>query len=165
MHLSASLAGTDASTFCCVTCLHTATHVHCCSSESGGNMIQTRRTERVLLTLVLYSSWATGAYGRSSSSSLRSLTGQGGETMSFLAWIILGLIAGFIGSKIVNRRGEGMLLDILLGVVGAFAGGWLFHMFGASGVSGLNLYSLLVAVIGSVVLLVLYHALRRRRAW
>jgi uncharacterized membrane protein YeaQ/YmgE (transglycosylase-associated protein family) len=85
--------------------------------------------------------------------------------MSFLAWIILGLIAGFIGSKIVNRRGEGMLLDILLGVVGAFAGGWLFHMFGASGVSGLNLYSLLVAVIGSVVLLVLYHALRRRRAW
>jgi len=127
-------------------------------------MIQPRRTQRVLLALVLYSSWATGAYGRSSSS-LRSLTGQGGETMSFLAWIVLGLIAGFIGSKIVNRRGEGILLDILLGVVGAFAGGWLFHIFGASGVSGLNLYSLFVAVIGSVVLLVLYHALRRRRAW
>ncbi|HXB74574.1 MAG TPA: GlsB/YeaQ/YmgE family stress response membrane protein [Candidatus Acidoferrales bacterium] len=86
--------------------------------------------------------------------------------MSFLAWIVLGLFAGFIGSKIVNRRGEGILLDILLGVVGAFAGGWLFHIFGAPGVSGLNLYSLLVAVIGSVVFLVLYHALRsRRRAW
>jgi uncharacterized membrane protein YeaQ/YmgE (transglycosylase-associated protein family) len=85
--------------------------------------------------------------------------------MSFLAWIVLGLIAGFIGSKIVNRRGEGILLDILLGVVGAFAGGWLFHIFGAPGVGGLNLHSLLVAVIGSVVLLVLYHALRRRRAW
>jgi uncharacterized membrane protein YeaQ/YmgE (transglycosylase-associated protein family) len=85
--------------------------------------------------------------------------------MSFLAWVVLGLIAGFISSKLVNSRGEGMLRDILLGVVGAFAGGWLFRIFGAHGVSGLNLYSLFVAVIGSVVLLVLYHALRRRRAW
>lgn len=85
--------------------------------------------------------------------------------MSFLAWIVLGLIAGFIGSKIVNRRGEGILLDVLLGVVGAFAGGWLFHLFGAHGVSGLNIYSLFVAVVGSVVLLVIYHAFRRRRAW
>ena len=126
-------------------------------------MIQPRKTYRLLLALVLYSSWAIGAYGRSSSS-LRSLTGQT-ETMSFLAWKVLGLIAGFIGSKIVNRKGEGILLDVLLGVVGAFAGGWLFHMFGASGVSGLNLYSLFVAVIGSVVFLVLYHAIFRRRAW
>jgi uncharacterized membrane protein YeaQ/YmgE (transglycosylase-associated protein family) len=85
--------------------------------------------------------------------------------MSFLTWLVLGLIAGFIGSKIVNSRGDGILLDILLGIVGAFAGGWLFQTFGASGVSGLNLYSVCVAVIGSVVLLVLYHALRRRRAW
>jgi uncharacterized membrane protein YeaQ/YmgE (transglycosylase-associated protein family) len=85
--------------------------------------------------------------------------------MSFLAWVVLGLIAGFIGSKLVNSRGEGMLRDILLGVVGAFAGGWLFRIFGAHGVSGLNLYSLFVAVIGSVVLLVLYHATRRRRLW
>jgi uncharacterized membrane protein YeaQ/YmgE (transglycosylase-associated protein family) len=85
--------------------------------------------------------------------------------MSFLAWIVLGLIAGFIASKIVNRRGEGLVLDILLGVVGAFAGGWLFHLFGASGVSGLNLYSLFVAVIGATVLLSLCHLVRRRRAW
>jgi uncharacterized membrane protein YeaQ/YmgE (transglycosylase-associated protein family) len=86
--------------------------------------------------------------------------------MSFLAWIALGLVAGFIGSKIVNRKGEGILLDILLGIVGALAGGWLFHIFGAPGVSGLNLYSLFVAVTGSTVFLVLYHALfRRRRAW
>jgi uncharacterized membrane protein YeaQ/YmgE (transglycosylase-associated protein family) len=119
---------------------------------------------RFVLTLALYSTLAIGAYGRSSTS-LRSLTGQKSETMSFLAWIVLGLIAGFIGSKLVNRRGEGILLDILLGVVGAFAGGWLFHLFGAPGVSGLDLYSLLVAVTGSVVLLVLYHAMRRRRAW
>jgi uncharacterized membrane protein YeaQ/YmgE (transglycosylase-associated protein family) len=85
--------------------------------------------------------------------------------MSFLAWIVLGLFAGFIGSKIVNRRGEGIVLDVLLGVVGAVIGGWLFHSFGAAGVSGLNLYSLFVAVLGSVVLLVVYHALRGRRAW
>jgi uncharacterized membrane protein YeaQ/YmgE (transglycosylase-associated protein family) len=127
-------------------------------------MIQPGKTQRIVGMLVLYSTWAICAYGRSYSS-LRSLTGQTGESMSFLAWIILGLIAGFIGSKLVNRKGEGILLDILLGVVGAFAGGWLFHIFGARGVSGLNLYSLFVAVIGSVVLLVLYHAFRRRRAW
>jgi uncharacterized membrane protein YeaQ/YmgE (transglycosylase-associated protein family) len=81
--------------------------------------------------------------------------------VSFLAWIVLGLLAGFIGSKIVNKEGEGLVLDILLGIVGAILGGWLFNTFGASGVTGLNLYSLLVAVIGSVVLLVLYHAIRR----
>jgi uncharacterized membrane protein YeaQ/YmgE (transglycosylase-associated protein family) len=81
--------------------------------------------------------------------------------MSFVAWIILGLIAGFIGSKLVNKRGEGMILDIFLGIVGAFVGGWLFNTFGASGVTGLNLYSLLVAVVGAVVVLVVYHAIRR----
>jgi uncharacterized membrane protein YeaQ/YmgE (transglycosylase-associated protein family) len=81
--------------------------------------------------------------------------------MSFIAWIILGLLAGFIGSKLVNKRGEGVILDVLLGVVGAVVGGWLFNRFGAVGVTGLNLYSLLVAVIGAVVVLIVYHALRR----
>ena len=81
--------------------------------------------------------------------------------MSILAWIVLGLIAGFVGSKLVNKSGEGMVLDIVLGIVGAIVGGWLFNMFGASGVNGLNLYSLLVAIVGSVVLLVTYHAIRR----
>jgi uncharacterized membrane protein YeaQ/YmgE (transglycosylase-associated protein family) len=81
--------------------------------------------------------------------------------MSYLAWIVLGLVAGFIGSKIVNKTGEGILLDIVLGIVGAVVGGWLFNTFGAAGVTGLNLYSLLVAVIGAVVLLVVYHAIRR----
>ena len=79
--------------------------------------------------------------------------------MSIIAWIILGLIAGFVGSKIVNKRGEGLVRDILLGVIGAVVGGWLFHFFGAAGVTGLNLYSLLVAVIGAIVVLVLYHAI------
>jgi uncharacterized membrane protein YeaQ/YmgE (transglycosylase-associated protein family) len=81
--------------------------------------------------------------------------------MSFLAWIVLGLLAGFIASKIVNKQGEGVILDIVLGIVGALAGGWLFNTFGATGVTGLNLYSLLVAVVGAVVLLVAYHAIRR----
>ncbi|MFZ0501804.1 MAG: GlsB/YeaQ/YmgE family stress response membrane protein [Steroidobacteraceae bacterium] len=84
--------------------------------------------------------------------------------MSFLAWIILGLIAGFVGSKIVNKRGDGLLRDILLGVIGAVVGGWLFNMFGATGVTGLNLYSLLVAVVGAVVVLVIYHAIFGKRS-
>jgi uncharacterized membrane protein YeaQ/YmgE (transglycosylase-associated protein family) len=81
--------------------------------------------------------------------------------MSFLSWIVLGLVAGFIGSKIVNKAGEGILLDIVLGVVGAVVGGWLFTTFGATGVTGLNLYSLLVAVIGAVLALFAYHGIRR----
>lgn len=84
--------------------------------------------------------------------------------MSIIAWIVLGLIAGFIGSKIVNKRGEGLLLDIVLGVIGAVVGGWLFHVFGAAGVTGLNLYSLLVAVVGAIVVLVIYHALTGRKS-
>ena len=82
--------------------------------------------------------------------------------MSFLAWIVLGLLAGFIGSKIVNKSGEGILIDILLGIVGAIVGGWLFNTFGMAGVSGLNLYSFFVAVVGAMVLLVAYHFLVRR---
>lgn len=82
--------------------------------------------------------------------------------MSFIAWIVLGLIAGFIGSKLVNKTGEGVLLDIILGIVGAVVGGWLFSRFGMSGVTGLNVYSMLVAVIGAVIVLVVYHAIRRK---
>jgi uncharacterized membrane protein YeaQ/YmgE (transglycosylase-associated protein family) len=82
--------------------------------------------------------------------------------MSFVAWIILGLIAGFIASKLVNKTGEGMLMDIVLGIVGAVVGGWLFHTFGMPGVTGLNLYSIVVAVAGAAVFLVIYHALSRR---
>jgi uncharacterized membrane protein YeaQ/YmgE (transglycosylase-associated protein family) len=81
--------------------------------------------------------------------------------MSILAWIVLGLVAGFIGSKIVNKSGEGFFLDIILGVVGAVVGGWIFSIFGVRGVSGLNLYSLVVAVIGAIVVLFAYHAIRK----
>ena len=81
--------------------------------------------------------------------------------MGFIAWIVLGLVAGFIGSKIVNKKGEGFFLDLILGIVGAVVGGWLFSFFGGHGVTGLNIYSLLVAVIGAIVVLVVYHAIRR----
>ena len=81
--------------------------------------------------------------------------------MSILAWLVLGLISGFIGSKIVNKSGEGVLLDIVLGIVGAIVGGYLFQMFGMHGVTGLNLQSILVSVVGAVLVLVIYHAVRR----
>jgi uncharacterized membrane protein YeaQ/YmgE (transglycosylase-associated protein family) len=83
--------------------------------------------------------------------------------MGILSWIILGLIAGFIGSKIVDRQGQGFWLDIALGIVGALIGGFLFDLFGASGVTGFNLYSLLVAIAGSVVVLLIYNAVMGRR--
>jgi len=81
--------------------------------------------------------------------------------MSIIGWIVLGLIAGFIASKIVNKQGEGFILDIVLGVVGAVVGGFIFSMFGAQGVNGFNIYSMFVAVIGAIIVLVIYHAIRR----
>jgi len=81
--------------------------------------------------------------------------------MSYLAWVVLGLIAGFIGSKIVNKTGEGLIMDIILGIVGAVVGGWLAGFFGLAGVSGLNLYSIAIAIGGAVVVLLVYHAIRR----
>lgn len=83
--------------------------------------------------------------------------------MSILGWLILGLIAGFIASKIVNHTGSGVLLDIVLGIIGAMVGGWLFTTLGATPVTGFNLYSMFVAVIGAIVVLVIYHALFGRR--
>lgn len=83
--------------------------------------------------------------------------------MSILTWIILGLISGFIASKIVNKAGEGILTDIVLGILGAIVGGSIFGVVGHSGVTGINLYSILVSVIGAIVVLVLYHALHRSR--
>jgi uncharacterized membrane protein YeaQ/YmgE (transglycosylase-associated protein family) len=84
--------------------------------------------------------------------------------MGIISWIVVGLIAGFIGSKIVNKTGEGLLRDIILGIVGAFVGGWIFTAMGAAGVTGVNIYSIFVAVIGAVVVLVVYHAIFGQRA-
>jgi len=80
--------------------------------------------------------------------------------MGILSWLVVGLIAGFIGSKIVNKSGEGLIRDIILGIVGALVGGYIFQALGYAGVSGINLYSILVAVIGAVILLVAFHAIK-----
>ncbi|HEX4180999.1 MAG TPA: GlsB/YeaQ/YmgE family stress response membrane protein [Caulobacteraceae bacterium] len=84
--------------------------------------------------------------------------------MSIIAWLVVGLIAGWIGSMIVNRSGEGLIMDIVLGVVGAVVGGFLFNLIGHAGVTGINLYSILVAVVGAIIVLLVYHAIVRRRA-
>src|SRR3954466_3160556 len=84
--------------------------------------------------------------------------------MSIIGWLVLGLIAGFIASKVVNKTGEGLVLDIVLGVVGAIVGGWLFAAFGGAGVTRFNLYSMLVAVVGAAVVLVVYRLVTGRRA-
>lgn len=81
--------------------------------------------------------------------------------MGWLAWIFFGLLAGFIGSKIVNRRGMGAILDTVVGVVGAVVGGMIFNHFGEPGVTGFNLWSLLVATVGAIVLLTIAHVIRR----
>lgn len=83
--------------------------------------------------------------------------------MSTLAWAVLGLAAGFLASKIVNNTGEGTVIDILLGVVGAIVGGWLFNFVGAAGVTSLNIYSLLAAIVGASIVLFLYHTFFRGR--
>ncbi len=82
--------------------------------------------------------------------------------MSILRWIVLGLVSGLVASKIVNRTGEGAILDMVLGIAGAVLGDWLFSTFQMPGVSGLNLYSFFVAIVGSLVVLATYHFLVRR---
>lgn len=82
--------------------------------------------------------------------------------MTLFVWVVLGLVSGFIASKIINKSGEGFILDIVLGIVGAVFGGWLFNVFGMAGVSGLNLYGFFVAIVGAMVVLLAYHFLFRR---
>jgi uncharacterized membrane protein YeaQ/YmgE (transglycosylase-associated protein family) len=83
--------------------------------------------------------------------------------MGIIAWIVLGLIAGFIASLLVNKRGEGFFGDIVLGIIGAVVGGFIAHLLGFSGVRGFNLYSILIAVLGAIVCLAIYHAATGRR--
>jgi uncharacterized membrane protein YeaQ/YmgE (transglycosylase-associated protein family) len=82
--------------------------------------------------------------------------------MSLFVWILLGLVSGLIASHLVSHHGEGVVRDVLLGVLGAIIGGWIFHMIGHTGVTGLNFHSILVSTVGAIVFLVLYHAIRRR---
>jgi uncharacterized membrane protein YeaQ/YmgE (transglycosylase-associated protein family) len=83
--------------------------------------------------------------------------------MSVLGWLVLGLASGFIGSKLYGSSGQGLVLDIVLGIVGAVVGGVIFSLFGATGVTGFNIWSLIVAVIGSLVVLYVYHNFIEKR--
>jgi uncharacterized membrane protein YeaQ/YmgE (transglycosylase-associated protein family) len=84
--------------------------------------------------------------------------------MSIIAWIVLGLLAGFIASKVVDHSGQGTIIDIVLGIVGAIVGGFLFTTFGSTGVTGFNIWSLVVATLGAIVVLVVKHAVTGRRS-
>lgn len=88
---------------------------------------------------------------------------QESSAISFIAWIVIGLLVGFIGSKILNKTGRGIARDVLLGIVGAMVGGYLSHLLGKSQGSQLDLYSVLVAIVGAIVFMFVYHALFRRR--
>ena len=81
-----------------------------------------------------------------------------GALWGIASWIVLGLISGFVASKIVDKHGQGMALDIVLGIAGALLGGWLFGLTGRHGITGFNLYSLIVAIAGAVLILIIYHA-------
>lgn len=84
--------------------------------------------------------------------------------MSLIGWIVLGLISGWIASKIVDNQGKGLIINLVLGIVGSLVGGWAFAAIGAMPVTGFNLWSLFVSVVGAVIVLVVYHAIAGRRA-
>jgi len=84
--------------------------------------------------------------------------------MSILAWLVVGLIAGFLASKVVNKSGSGIVMDLVLGIVGALVGGFIFNAIGHSAPDGINIYSIFVSFVGAVVVLLIYHAVIGRRA-
>lgn len=83
--------------------------------------------------------------------------------MSLIAWIILGIVTGFIASKVVHGTGRDAVMKIVLGVLGAVIGGWILNAFGLGGVAGLNFFSLLVAALGAALLLIVHHAFSNAR--
>ena len=85
---------------------------------------------------------------------------QRGLIMSVIVWLFVGLVAGFLGSKIVNKSGDGIILDIVLGLVGSFVGGFLFSLLGIHS-GGSIIFSIVVATIGAIIVLVVYHKLIR----
>jgi uncharacterized membrane protein YeaQ/YmgE (transglycosylase-associated protein family) len=86
--------------------------------------------------------------------------GTPGFGLNLISWLLLGLIAGFIASKLVNKSGEGIVLDIILGILGAVVGGWIFNQMGSAGVTGFNVWSIVVSVVGAIVVLLIWHAIR-----
>jgi len=116
------------------------------------------------IAVVLYSLKVSNRLiGISDRTGLLVLNRQESSTLSFVAWIVIGLVIGFIGSKILNKTGRGLGRDCLIGIVGAFISGFLANLLGKPGGPGLDLYSLVVAAVGAVVFMIVYHALFRRR--
>jgi uncharacterized membrane protein YeaQ/YmgE (transglycosylase-associated protein family) len=83
--------------------------------------------------------------------------------MSIIAWILMGLVSGFVASRLVDHRGGGLVLDVVLGIAGALVGGYLFHLFGSTGITGFNLWSVLVSMVGAVALLLVWNVITGRR--
>jgi uncharacterized membrane protein YeaQ/YmgE (transglycosylase-associated protein family) len=116
------------------------------------------------IAVVLYLiSIRNGLLSVSNSAGIVILNRQESSTLSFVAWIVIGLVIGFIGSKILNKTGRGLGRDCLIGIVGAFISGFLANLLGKPGGPGLDLYSLVVAAVGAAVFMIVYHALFRRR--
>lgn len=85
--------------------------------------------------------------------------------MDILAWIVVGIVAGFLAKSVVPGEGPGGILgDLVVGVVGAVIGGWIMHSFGNAGATGINIWSIFVAFLGAVVLLFVLRAVTGRRA-
>lgn len=88
---------------------------------------------------------------------------QWGSVMSFVAWIMIGLVVGLMGSKIINRASHSLARDVLLSIFGAIVGGFLSNLLGEQDTAGLDLYSLVVAAVGAAVFLIAYYGLFRRK--
>ena len=151
------------------------------SSPSEGSEVKTGRGSResgvsrgtiIIVAILAVTAIAVVLYLLSVSNRLVSIGNRTGmpilnteesSTLSFVAWIVIGLVTGFIGSKILNKTGRGLGRDCLIGIVGAFVSGFLTNLLGESGGPGLDFYSLVVAAVGAVVFMIVYHALFRRR--
>jgi uncharacterized membrane protein YeaQ/YmgE (transglycosylase-associated protein family) len=129
--------------------------------SSRVNTLQPKSAGRILVAVTLCSSCAIDAYGFSPALFLYPSIQQQELTMSFLAWVVLGLAAGFVGGRLAKRSGKSIMADVLLGLLGAVAGGWLFYAFGPPGVNGFHLFSHFAAFIGSLIVLLTYYAFRR----
>jgi len=85
------------------------------------------------------------------------------QSAGIIAWIFVGLIGGFLASKVVNKTGEGTFRDIILGIIGGVVGGAIFRALGGHGVTGFNIGSIVVAFVGAIVVLFVYHAVAGKR--
>jgi uncharacterized membrane protein YeaQ/YmgE (transglycosylase-associated protein family) len=125
------------------------------------NMSKLKTAGRIPVLSTRCCSCQIDAYGWTSASFLYASTSPEEKTLVFMVWAVLGLAAGYIGSQLASRKRKGVLPDLILGLSGALSGGWLYFAFGPPSVNGLHLYSHYAAVIGSLVFLLLYYALRR----